>query len=62
MKITSERVGDTIVIEVCDGQREITLMLDLQVAEKLGTTLIAQACLASDGLDLPADLQAGGGS
>jgi hypothetical protein len=53
MKITSERVGDSLLITVQDCRREITFVLDLAQATRLGTVLLAQTCLADDGLELP---------
>ncbi len=57
MKVTSERVGQTIVLELGDDRREITVILDIDVAAKLGTTLVAQTTMASDGLEIPAELR-----
>jgi hypothetical protein len=53
MIITSERVGDSILITIAACRKEITLVLDLAQATQLGTTLLAQACLDDDGLELP---------
>jgi len=53
MMITSERVGDSILITICACHKEITLVLDLAQATRLGTVLLAQACLDDDGLKLP---------
>jgi hypothetical protein len=53
MMLTSERVGDSILITVAACQKEITLVLDLAQATRLGTVLLAQACHDDDGLELP---------
>lgn len=57
MKLTSERVGETVLITVEDCTCQITLVLNLAQATKLGTTLLAQSCLDDDGLEIPVDLR-----
>lgn len=53
MKITSERIGETILITVETCHHHVTFVLDLAQATTLGTNLLAQACLDDDGLELP---------
>jgi len=53
LSVTSERVGDSILITAAACRKEITLVLDLAQATRLGTVLLAQACNDDDGLELP---------
>jgi hypothetical protein len=57
MNITSERVGGTILLTAEDCKRQITIVISLAQATKLGTVLLAQACLDDDGLELPEALR-----
>jgi hypothetical protein len=53
MTITSERVGDSILITATASRKEITLILDLPQATRLATVLLTQTCYDDDGLELP---------
>lgn len=57
MRITAERIGESVLVSVYDGHQAVKLMLPLHMATELGTILVAQACADSDGLDIPADLR-----
>lgn len=53
MKITTERVGDSVVLTLDDGGREITVLLETDTAATLGANLVMQSALDADVLDLP---------
>lgn len=57
MKLESERVGQSIVLTIEDDTHSITVLLGLDVAGRLGNTLLWQSCLANDGLELPEDFR-----
>lgn len=55
MKIISERIGDAIVVTIEDSGREIALVLPLETATRLGTTLLMQVSLGSSDVTVPAE-------
>lgn len=55
MMITSERVGDSVVVTVEEGTQEITLILPLDAATRLGTTLLMQTSLLDSEVTVPAE-------
>lgn len=59
MKITTERVGDMILVTVEDCRRSVTFVMTLAQATTLGTGLLSQACLGDDGLELPEEFREG---
>lgn len=57
VKITSERIGSSVLVTVEDCCREIAFLLPVDSAARFGSALLMQATRTDDGLELPKELR-----